>query len=60
MGIFSSIKEKRTGFWNDMNARRQKSEDQKFEIMSEALVEVFTDCEYRLKGTIMRETIRDP
>ncbi|MDR2570989.1 MAG: DUF3137 domain-containing protein [Oscillospiraceae bacterium] len=59
MGIFSTIKKKRTGFWNDMNAMRQKSEDQKIEIMSEALTEVFNDCEYRLKGTIKRETIRD-
>jgi hypothetical protein len=50
---------KRTGFWNSTNAKRQNYDDEKTRAMSEALAGVFTDCEYRLKGTIKREAIRD-
>ena len=59
MGLFSALKKKRTEFWNNTNDKRQKSENEKVRIMSETLAEVFTDCEYKLKGIIKRETVRD-
>jgi len=59
MGLFSALKNKRTEFWNNNNTKMHKNEDEKTAIMSEALAEVFADCEYKLKGTIKREVIRD-